>query len=313
MPPFQPAYIEAFKTGLLQKRADEAIKCLEDCTLCPRKCHKNRANGELGVCKTGKMAIIASYAPHYGEEDPLVGTNGSGTIFFTHCNLGCNFCQNFDISHQGYGVEVTSDHLARIMVNLQHLGCHNINFVTPSHVVPQILNALIIAVKNGLNIPLVYNTSGYDSVETLEMLDGIFDIYLPDFKFWDPEVAQQTCNAPEYPSITRNAIKEMYRQVGDLRIINGRATRGILIRHLVLPYGLAGTKRITTFIAREISKATYLNIMAQYHPCGQAIQTDKLNRRLTEEEYALAIRGAREAGLLRLDEKNPGIINLRVV
>jgi len=301
MPPFEPAYIEAYKTGSLQNKMEEALKRLDDCDLCPRKCHVNRNNGEPGTCKTGRRAIVASYSPHFGEEAPLVGTNGSGTIFFTHCNLGCNFCQNYDISHEGYGAEVSGSHLARIMINLQNLGCHNINFVTPSHIIPQILSALLIAVKSGLNIPLVYNSSGYDDPDSLKLLEGIIDIYMPDFKFWDPEIAKQTCNASDYPEIARLAIKEMYRQVGDLKIVNGKAIRGLLIRHLVLPYKISGANEIVAFISREISKSTYLNIMAQYRPCGKANDEDHLNRSITQVEYTEAIESARKAGLTRLD------------
>jgi len=301
MPPFQPAYIEAYKTGKLQFKVEEALKKLEDCDLCPRKCHVNRNSGELGTCKTGYRAIVASYSPHFGEEAPLVGAHGSGTIFFTHCNLGCNFCQNYDISHEGYGVEVSGSHLARIMINLQNIGCHNINFVTPSHVIPQILSALLIAVKNGLDIPLVYNSSGYDDQDSLTLLDGIIDIYMPDFKFWDPQIAKQTCNANDYPEIAKLAIKEMYRQVGDLKMINGKAIRGLLIRHLVLPYKISGASKITDFISREISKSTYVNIMAQYRPFGKINNEDNLSRSITEDEYTEAIEAARKAGLTRLD------------
>lgn len=301
MPPFQPAYIESFKSGRLQQLVDASEKILENCSLCPRKCQVNRTNGQLGICKTGRNAIVASYAPHFGEEEPLVGTFGSGTIFFTHCNLGCNFCQNFDISHEGYGVEVSASHLARIMINLQHLGCHNINLVTPTHVIPQILKALVPAVKNGLNIPLVYNSGGYDSVETLRMLEGIVDIYMPDFKFWDESIAAQTCNAPDYPDVARRAIREMHRQVGDLQVFNGKAIRGLLVRHLVLPYEAAGTGEVARFLASEVSPNTYVNIMAQYRPHGYAGETENLNRGIRNEEYRQALERAREAGLLRLN------------
>lgn len=279
----------------------EANNRLENCQLCPRQCGANRAKDELGICKTGRRAVVASYSPHFGEEPPLVGNYGSGTIFFTHCNLGCNFCQNFDISHEGYGVEVSSAHLARIMINLQHLGCHNINFVTPSHVIPQILSALFLAVKGGLDIPLIYNSSGYDDVESLRLLDGIIDIYMPDFKFWDDDIARQTCNAADYPTVARLAIKEMYRQVGDLQIHNEKATRGLLVRHLVLPYGLAGTENITAFLSREVSHSTYVNIMAQYRPAGNGHSHQNLNRNITPKEYEFAIKHAKEAGLTRLN------------
>jgi len=297
----KPSYIDAYIAGMLHERAGVAAERLEDCDLCPRKCHANRTNGDLGTCKTGRHAKVASYAPHFGEEAPLVGTHGSGTIFFTNCNLGCSFCQNYDISHEGFGVEITNAHLARIMLNLQHLGCHNINFVTPSHVIPHILSSLILAVKNGLSIPLVYNTSGYDDPDTLRLLDGIVDIYMPDFKFWDPEVAKQTCNAPDYPDCARRSIKEMHRQVGDLQIVNGKAVRGLLIRHLVLPNNLAGTREIMNFIGKEISASTYVNVMDQYRPCGQALDSDIMDRGISREEYMEALRAARGAGLSRLD------------
>jgi putative pyruvate formate lyase activating enzyme len=297
----EPAYIEAFKTGLLAAQVEGALKRLEDCDLCPRKCHVNRTAGDLGNCKTGRLAMVASYAPHFGEEKPLVGTHGSGTIFFTHCNLGCTFCQNYDISHEGYGVEITDSHLARIMITLQHLGCHNINLVTPTHVVPQVLSALEIAVKNGLNIPLVYNSSGYDDPETLRLLDGIVDIYMPDFKFWDPEIARQTCNAPDYPEVARQAVKEMHRQVGDLVIINGKAVHGLLLRHLVLPYNLSGTEQVMNYISREISPSSYVNIMEQYHPCGEAGNFRYLDRGINRDEYLMARKTAIKAGLSRLD------------
>jgi len=297
----QSSYIEAFVSGMLHQRAEEATARMEDCDLCPRKCHANRVNEDLGTCKTGWLAKVASYSPHFGEEQPLVGTHGSGTIFFTNCNLGCNFCQNFDISHEGYGVEITNSHLARIMINLQYLGCHNINFVTPSYVIPQILSALIIAVKNGLSIPLVYNTSGYDDPATIKLLDGIVDIFMPDFKFWDPEIARQVCNAYDYPEYARQSIKEMHRQVGDLVIVNGKAVRGLLIRHLVLPDNLAGTREIMKFIADEVSASTYVNVMDQYRPCGEAIDTDNLNRGITRKEFYNALKAASSAGLNRMN------------
>ncbi len=257
----------------------------------------NRNEDELGTCKTGRLAKVASYSPHFGEEPPLVGTHGSGTIFFTNCNLGCTFCQNWDISHEGYGVEVSHAHLARMMLNLQHLGCHNINFVTPTHVLPQILSALVIAVKNGLNVPLVYNTSGYDDPESLRLLDGIIDIYMPDFKFWDPAVARRTCNAGDYPEYARQSVKEMHRQVGDLVVINGKAVRGLLVRHLVMPDNLSGSEEIMRFIAGEISPKTYVNIMDQYRPCGIAHELESLDRTITEREYSHALKAARNAGI----------------
>lgn len=301
MPFYQPSYIEAYKSGLLHARIDKAMARLEECVMCPRKCHVNRINGELGICKTAWKTKVASYAPHFGEETPLVGTHGSGTIFFTNCNLGCSFCQNSEISHEGFGVEISSAHLARIMINLQHLGCHNINLVTPSHVIPQILAALILAVKSGLTVPLVYNSSGYDDVSSLKLLDGIVDIYMPDFKFWNPEFALQFGDAKDYPEYTRHAIAEMHRQVGDLEIVNGKAVRGLLIRHLVLPNNVAGTKEIMAFISSKVSASASVNIMDQYKPCGDTFDSDLLGRSITLKEYSQAVDAAKKTGLTILN------------
>jgi len=298
---FQPAYLESYKNRILKKRKEQAFEKLKNCHLCPRNCGVDRTVGKTGICKTGVRAVVASYAPHFGEEAPLVGRYGSGTIFFTHCNLLCNFCQNYDISHEGHGIEVSNSHLARIMMELQNMGCHNINFVTPSHVILQILASLEIAIEYGLNIPLVYNTSAYDHVESLQLLDGIVDIYMPDFKFWDSKVAKEICKTPDYPEKSRSAIKEMYRQVGDLQIEDGIATRGLLVRHLVLPNELAGTKEIMQFLANEISTNTYVNIMPQYRPFGKAINHKDLSRPITNEEFNSAIEIARLKGLHRFD------------
>jgi putative pyruvate formate lyase activating enzyme len=242
--------------------------------------------------------------PHFGEESPISGIRGSGTIFFTYCNLLCNFCQNFDISHEGKGQAVSPRELADMMLSLQGIGCHNINFVTPSHVVPQILQALLLAVEEGLRIPLVYNSGAYDSLSTLEHLDGIVDIYMPDFKFWEPGISEKTCQAPDYPETARKAVSEMFRQVGDL-LINpqGIAERGLLIRHLVMPEGLAGTRSIMDFLATEISDLTYVNVMPQYRPCGNAWEIPVLRRPIEMEEYREALQEAIDAGLSRLDRK----------
>ncbi len=302
MSEFEPAYLKTFEKGFLKEKIEKSYKILKSCVLCPRRCKVDRLMDERGICKTGKHAEVASFNPHFGEEAPLVGTNGSGTIFFTHCNLLCNFCQNFDISHQGAGTEVDSNELAQMMLTLQKGGCHNINFVTPSHVVPQILSALEIAVQKGLNIPLVYNSSGYDSIETLKILEGIFDIYMPDFKFWDPKVSEITCNAPDYPEIARHALVEMHRQVGDLIIDrHGIARKGLLIRHLVLPNNLAGTRDVMRFIATRISGNSYVNIMAQYRPCGNISKVGELCRPLDGNEFKEALRMAEEEGITRLD------------
>jgi putative pyruvate formate lyase activating enzyme len=301
---FIPSYIEAHRSGKLANSIDKASRILENCRLCPRECEVNRVEDEKGICRTGKSAMVSSYSPHFGEEAPLVGTNGSGTIFITNCNLLCVFCQNWDISHLGEGSVVTSQTLAGMMLSLQRQGCHNINFVSPTHVVPQILDALPYAIDSGLNVPLVYNTSGYDAVESIKLLEGIFDIYMPDFKFWDPEMAHKYLKAPDYPEKAREAIREMHRQVGDLTLDqNGIATRGILLRHLVMPAGMASTREIIRFIAREISSNTYVNIMDQYHPCGSANKYPPLNRRITHAEYVEALSSAREEGITRLDNR----------
>jgi putative pyruvate formate lyase activating enzyme len=263
----------------------------------------DRTQDELGVCKTGAQALVASYNPHFGEEAPLVGRGGSGTIFFSNCNLLCSFCQNYELSHGGEGRPVSDNQLAKIMVSMQAMGCHNINWVTPSHVVPQILTALAIAVENGLKIPLVYNSSGYDRVETLQWLEGIVDIYMPDFKFWDSEISRRTCDAPDYPEVARRALVEMHRQVGDLMIDeDGLAVKGLLVRHLVLPENLAGTKEVMAFIAGSISAGTYVNVMSQYRPCGRAADIPELSRPLDRREFEAALEAARTSGLHRLDK-----------
>ena len=303
MPAFTPAYIKTFNKDLLREKIEAASKILSFCRLCPRECGVDRISGETGICHTGQQALVSSYNPHFGEEAPLVGTNGSGTIFFTHCNLLCLFCQNYDISHEGFGEEVTSEQLAKIMLHLQDAGCHNINFVTPSHVVPQILSAVLLAVEKGLNVPLVYNTGGYDSVGTLKLLEGVFDIYMPDFKFWSSEISQATCQAKDYPEIARNAHIEMHGQVGDLTCNeNGIAERGLLIRHLVLPRGFAGTREIMKFIATDISSNSYVNIMPQYRACGRADEIEGLSTRLTPKEFETAYLEAIKEGITRLDK-----------
>ncbi len=309
MPSYEPVYIETYKKGLLAEKKEEAHNALNSCTLCPRKCKTDRLSGQTGICKTGEKAYVSSFNPHFGEEAPLVGTNGSGTIFFTHCNLLCNFCQNYDISHLGHGEEVSNEQLSGIMLHLQKAGCHNINFVTPSHVVSQILSALEIAVKNGLSVPLVYNTGGYDRVETLQLLEGVFDIYMPDFKFWDPEVSETTCKAKDYPEVARKALIEMHRQVGDLVLDDsGIANRGILLRHLVLPSDLAGTREIMRFVALEISLNTYVNIMPQYRPCGRADDVKGLSVYLSQKDYKMALQAALEEGIERLDSRRRSFI-----
>lgn len=296
-----PVYLESLNAGDLAKKVEIAREALGHCRLCPRECGVDRLKGVTGVCRTGQHAIVASAHPHLGEEPELVGHYGSGTIFFTHCSLGCRFCQNSDISHKGMGQRVDDGALADIMLDLQALGCHNINFVTPSHVVPQILAAVHIAAEKGLRVPLVYNSSGYDAVSTLKILEGIFDIYMPDFKFWDEQVATATCDAPDYPEIAREAIREMHRQVGVLQTdTRGIARRGVIVRHLVLPDDLAGTAAVARFIATELDPGTYVNVMPQYRPCGEQSAVEALNRRLKPSEFAAAVTAARTAGLTRL-------------
>jgi putative pyruvate formate lyase activating enzyme len=298
------AYLTAHKLGILKVRAKTALSMLECCVLCPRTCRVNRLEGERGVCRTGRYAKVSSYGAHFGEEDPLVGSGGSGTIFFANCNLLCIFCQNYDISHLGEGTEVTPGNLAAIMVRLQEQGVHNINCVTPSHVVPHILEALPQAIDDGLRIPLVYNSGGYDSVETLKLLDGIFDIYMPDLKFADCTLSQRYCNAPDYPEKAKAAIQEMHRQVGDLVLDeHGIAERGVLVRHLVMPGRQAGTAELMQFLAEEVSQTTYVNIMNQYRPCGDAKRFKELSRSITTDEYNQALTDARAAGITRLDQR----------
>lgn len=297
---FRPAYLNTHATGSLATKVQEATTRLEDCTLCPRQCHVNRMENQTGICKTGKLSRVSSLHAHFGEEPPLVGTYGSGTIFFTYCNLMCNFCQNWEISHQGLGDEVSTTDLAHMMLKLQEMGCHNINFVTPSHVVPQILSAVEAAVQKGLTIPLVYNSSGYDRAETLKLLEGVIDIYMPDFKFWKPTTAEMTCNAPDYPEAARTAIVEMHRQVGDLVTDEkGVARRGLILRHLVMPDDLADTREIMRFIAKDISTNTYVNLMSQYHPSGAAWKIPGLDHPLTTSDYHQAMQAAHEEGIVR--------------
>jgi putative pyruvate formate lyase activating enzyme len=267
-------------------------------------CNVNRLEGETGFCGIGRQAKVASYNSHFGEELPLVGRCGSGTIFMSSCNLFCTFCQNFDISHHAEGIAIEPEQMAEIMIQLAERGCHNINFVTPTHVVPQILEALPLAIQRGLNIPLVYNSGGYDSAETIRLLEGIFDIYMPDFKFWDEKWADRFCKAPDYRSVVIEAIKEMYRQVGDLATDDdGIAYKGLLVRHLVMPNNVSGFQEIMPFLAKEISTNTYVNIMDQYRPCGKADQDEIINRLPTSQEYSEALDAAEKAGLTRLDSK----------
>ena len=305
----EPNYLKLHRDGTLQQRIHEALGLLASCELCPRRCRVNRLENERGVCRTGRHAMVSSCAPHFGEEAVLSGRFGSGAIFFTWCNLMCCFCQNHDISHEGRGEEVTPGQLAAMMIDLQNQGVHNINFVSPSHVVPQILEALPLAIEKGLSIPLVYNTGGYDLAQTLKLLDGVIDIYLPDYKFSQDIPAIFYCRAPDYPEVVKSALREMHRQVGDLTMDNNnRAVRGLLVRHLVMPEGLAGTRTAMRFIAAEISPNTYVNIMDQYHPCGELEKFPELNRAVTPQEYEEALNAAREAGLSRFDSRQRPIL-----
>lgn len=298
---FIPAY-KRLSTSELWEKVKTAEAILKKCTLCPRNCEVDRTAGERGVCKTGDRPFVASWGPHFGEEKPLVGRFGSGTIFFSFCNLKCIYCQNWSISHLGEGDEVSFERLAEIMLEIQGMGCHNINLVTPTHQMPMILHSLAIAAEKGLNIPIVYNCGGYESIEAIRILDGVIDIYMPDFKYSDPEMAMKYSKAKDYPHVAKAAIKEMHRQVGDLIIDDrGIALRGLLVRHLVLPGGIAGTEEIVRFIAEEISKDTYINIMDQYYPCYKAFEHPPLDRRITTKEYAEAIELALKAGLKRID------------
>ncbi len=273
---------------------------LESCTLCPRKCMVNRLDKERGVCRAESQVMISSAFPHFGEEPPLVGYQGSGTIFLTNCNLHCTFCQNYDISFEGRGTPVTLQQLAEQMIYLQESGCHNINFVTPTHYVPQIVSALPMAVERGLRLPVVYNCGGYESLEVIKLLEDIVDIYMPDTKFAQTDPASKYCKTPDYPQVVKSALREMHRQVGDLAVDDrGIAVRGLLIRHLVMPEGLAGTGELMKFIHDEISPDSYVNIMAQYRPAYRANEFPEINRRISTQEFKEAVALAREIGLKR--------------
>jgi putative pyruvate formate lyase activating enzyme len=304
MPHTEPAYRKLLADRRLRERVPAAQKALEDCTLCAWECKVDRTQ-KIGFCRTGQDAIVSSAFPHMGEEDPLRGYRGSGTIFFALCNMCCQFCQNYEISQEGEGQPVSMEEIASLMLQLQARGCHNINFVSPSHVIPQIIAATHIAAEAGLNIPLVYNTGGYDSLDGLRLLDGIIDIYMPDMKYADPVLAQKFSKVLDYPAHNQAAIREMHRQVGDLQLdADGIATRGLLVRHLVLPDNVAGTAEIVRFLAEEISPNTYINVMGQYRPAWRVRerQVAPLNRSVSAEEVRAAKRIAREAGL-RLDER----------
>ncbi len=300
-----PPYIHLYETGELQKRAEALHTIIRKCTLCPHRCGADRTGSGRGKCRSGILPAVASYHAHFGEESCLVGRRGSGTIFFTNCNLACIFCQNYDISQLGGGEEVSYEELARMMLALQARGCHNINLVSPTHMAYAIVRALVTAIPGGLSIPLVYNSGGYDAVETLELLDGIIDIYMPDFKYMDAEVGENLSGAKDYPAAAMAAVREMHRQTGDLVIDEaGIARRGLLVRHLVLPGNLAATDRVLAFLA-SVSADTYVNIMDQYRPEYRARECPGLRRRPTLQEIDEAEYQAKRAGLRRLDKYRP--------
>ena len=307
---FEPVYLKLHRQGELNHRVDAALRELEDCCACPRNCHINRLKNETRVCNTGRYAIVSSVFPHFGEEDCLRGWHGSGTIFFGLCNLRCVFCQNWDISQQQSGRECTGDEIADYMLALQHRGCHNINFVTPEHVAPQVIEAIAAAVPQGLRVPIVYNTGTYDALSSLKLLEGLIDIYMPDFKFWTRESSRRFVKAKDYPERAREAILEMQRQVGVLRFgPDGLARRGVLVRHLVMPGQTDEARQIFEWLAREVSPDTYLNIMNQYRPEHQVGPSDikrkyqDIDRRPYPQEVLAAYTSARDAGLWRFDER----------
>ncbi len=300
-----PAYLALLESAELETRVRKAYQHLEDCDLCARYCHVNRRLTTKGaICRTGERAVIHGFGPHHGEEDPLRGWNGSGTIFFSWCNLRCVFCQNWEISHKGIGRGVEPEELADMMLALQAQGCHNINLVSPSHVVAQIIAAVYIAAKRGLRLPLVYNTGGYDSLEALKLLDGIVDVYMPDLKYGNAAIARRYSKVRNYVAFNQAAVKEMHRQVGDLVLDeHGIALRGLLVRHLVLPEGLAGTGEVLAFVTQELSRNTYLNLMGQYYPCYRADEYPPFDRPIMQREYQAALDLAKENGLHRLDQR----------
>jgi putative pyruvate formate lyase activating enzyme len=310
MPEFEAAYLKLLGTGELQRRVEEARSMLEECRLCGRECRVNRLESSQGAaCRTGHKAVVSSFNAHFGEEAPLVGDHGSGTIFFTNCNLQCQYCQNYEISQMGEGREVEPEELAAMMLHLQGRGCHNVNFVSPTHVVPQILEALPCAAEKGLTVPLVHNTGGYDSLDALRLLDGIVDIYMPDMKYADEGTGRKYSKVKQYPQVNQAAVREMHRQVGDLVVDErGIAQRGLLVRHLVLPNGLAGTGEVVRFLSQEVSLNTYLNVMSQYRPTYKAHEHTEIDRPPSAGELQEAVDLAREAGIHRLDERRQRLV-----
>ncbi|NLY39435.1 MAG: radical SAM protein [Firmicutes bacterium] len=301
MPERQPGYLGLAQSGELERRVFLLEEKFKSCIICPHHCRVNRLEHEQGFCRAGAPAAVSSFGPHFGEEAPLVGQGGSGTIFFSHCNLQCVFCQNCEISHYGLGSEISPSELAQMMLSLQKRGCHNINLVSPTHYIPQIVHGLSLAVKEGLTLPLVYNSGGYDDLDTLKMLEGIVDIYMPDLKFGDNDKAKKYTKASNYFDRAAAAVKEMQRQVGRLKLDERKiAYRGLLIRHLVMPHNLAATDRVLEFIAAALPRETAVNIMAQYYPAHQAFQFPELAARITRQEYAGAVRYAEKLGLTNL-------------
>ena len=305
---FEAGYLRLARSGDLAARVRQADLRLEDCDLCGRYCHVNRKEGIHGaVCRTGQLARVYSFGPHHGEEDCLRGRKGSGTIFFSWCNLRCVYCQNWEISWKGQGRDVSAEELAEMMLSLQRQGCNNINFVSPSHVVAQILASVAIAAERGLRLPLVYNTGGYDSPEALALLDGVIDIYMPDMKYGDSALARKYSRIRDYVAVNQAAVREMHRQVGNLIVdAQGLARRGLLVRHLVLPGGISGTEKVFQFLAREISPNTYLNLMDQYRPCYRSGDYPELDRPITSNEFQEAQAVAAHYGLSRLDHRSAG-------
>lgn len=293
-----PGYLKLTVTGQIEERIARLYNLMVQCRLCPRKCEAKRTEGELGVCEAPGDLMVSSVFPHMGEEPPLSGTFGSGTVFLSHCNLRCIFCQNYEISHLGQGEIISTEKLASLLLGLQEKGCHNINFVTPTHYAPQLVEALAKGAERGLAIPVVWNCGGYESVEVLKLLDGIVDIYMPDIKYSEEKFAKKYSKAPDYWPVVKAAVKEMHRQVGDLYIDpKGIARSGLLVRHLVMPNGVAGPAAVFRFVADEISKETYINIMGQYRPCYKANNHDEIARRPTSEEFSQALDMAKECGL----------------
>jgi putative pyruvate formate lyase activating enzyme len=306
-----PAYERLDKEGELARRVEQAYAVLEKCQLCPRLCGVNRLKGERGFCRAPAKAVVFSAQPHFGEEMPIVGENGSGTIFFSNCNLRCVFCQNWPIAHEGRGKEVSDESLADMMLDLQRIGCHNVNLVTPTHVMPNILNATRIALQKGLRLPLFYNTSGYERLEMLKILDGIVDMYKPDMKYMDPEkAAKYSAGASDYPEVAKRAILEMHRQVGVLKVDRrGIGLRGVVIRHLVMPNRVADTEKFVRWVAETLPKNTYVNIMAQYRVEYRAFEYPEIARGITVQEFLEAMDRARFYGLTNLDPHSVALRN----